>query len=471
MQSSSSPSSAPSSTRLLGRGASLALVVGNVVGMGIFLTASEIATVSTSPAAYIAFWIVGGLVAFAGSQAVAELSTLHPVAGGDYVYLEKAYGAPLAFAWGWLSFVGAFCGSIATLAAGAAETLASSSAGSGLARLDLELGALHITGAQMFGVLVIAGITALNLRGLVVSARVQQVLTWIPITVFSVIAIALLGAEPSASAVAGAASERVASTSWSGWGAAFSAVFFTYAGWNAIIYVAGEVKEPAKTLPLSMGVGVLLVVVLYFGVNLAFLESLSLDEIAATRNVGVLAVGRLFGSAGGDIFALVIFVAILSSLNSTSLGGSRVWKAMADDGHFWHRASRVCPRTGTPRASLLIQAAFSVGLVLLGDFGFLLAFTGSAMMLLSCFTVGALFIFRKRDGAVAPYQTWGYPWLPILFIASLVVAIIVGAAADGLGFLVSLGVLVALIILRAAVKFRPRGRLRVGGPTVQPAAE
>jgi APA family basic amino acid/polyamine antiporter len=423
--------------------------------MGIFLTASEIAAVSSSPLSYLLFWVVGGLVAFAGAQSVAELATLHPVAGGDYVYLEKAYGPPVAFAWGWLSFVGAFCGSIATLAAGAAETFASSSYGAGLARTWIDLGFVQWTGAQVFAVALVLSVTAVNCRGLQLSARLQELLTWVPIAIFVAIAFALLGSEPpEASQPAGPIGLR---NGLDGLGAAFSAVFFTYAGWNAVIYVAGEVKEPERTLPWSMGMGVLLVVVLYLGINVAFLEALSLNEMANTRNVGVLAVGRLFGSNGSDIFAGVIFLSILSSLNSTSLGGSRVWKTMAEDGHFWRKAAVVHPRTGTPVVSLLAQAAFSILLVLTGDFGFLLSFTGAAMMLLSCLTVGTVFIFRRRLGAVAPYKAFGYPWVPVLFIAALVAALAVGVAADSLPFLVGGVSLVALLILHAVLRLaRPR---------------
>ncbi|MDP6942887.1 MAG: amino acid permease, partial [Myxococcota bacterium] len=227
--------------------------------------------------------------------------------------------------------------------------------------------------------------------------------------------------------------------------AAFCAVFFTYSGWNVLTYMGGEIREPSRTIPRAILIGMAATLGIYVLLNIAFVGTLSVEAIAATPNVGVAVALQLFGSAGADIFALVMTVAILAGLNVTVMAGSRIFLAMAADGFISTRLATLDPKRATPVRALLLQATWTTLPVLTGSFTLLVTMTGSVMILLSCLTIGALFVLRSR-GERAPYQTWGYPWLPAAYIATGLAVLAVSVLEEGSTLAFGVGVFLALVL-------------------------
>ena len=420
-----------SQPRRLGLGACSALLVGNIVGAGIFLTPAEVAKASPDVATYLILWVVGALIAIAGAMVVTELGTLYPRAGGDYVFLDKAFGRSIAYAWGILSIFATFAGSIATLAVGAGDTLAQTSFGAVFAEPALTLGGWEISGGTLLAVSLVWLTTLANCRSGRLVGWLQGLLTWGPIAAYALIGLCVLFLPGVESTTASAAPAAEAGVSMSGGlTAAFCAVFFTYSGWNVLTYVGGEIRNPNRTIPKAIVIGMGLTLGIYVLLNIAFVGTLSLETIAATPNVGVAVALRLFGDAGADIFALVMTVAILAGLNVTVMAGSRIFLAMAADGFISTRISAIDPKRGTPVRALLLQAGWTTLPVLTGSFTWLVTMTGSVMILLSCLTIAALFVLRNR-GEKASYQTWGYPWLPAAYVATGLAVLAVSVGEDG----------------------------------------
>ena len=415
--------------RRLGLSACAALMVGNIVGAGIFLTPAEVAKASPDVTTYLVLWVVGALIAIAGAMVVTELGTLYPRAGGDYVFLDKAFGRSIAYAWGILSIFATFAGSIATLAVGAGDTLAQTSFGAIFAETALTLGGWEISGGTLLAVGLVWLTTLANCRSVRLVGWLQGLLTWGPIAAYALIGVCVLVLPGGEATAVSTPSSSDASMS-GGLTAAFCAVFFTYSGWNVLTYVGGEIREPNRTIPKAIVIGMGLTLGIYVLLNIAFVGTLSLETIAATPNVGVAVALRLFGDAGADIFALVMTVAILAGLNVTVMAGSRIFLAMAADGFISTRISAIDQKRGTPVRALILQAVWTTLPVLTGSFTWLVTMTGSVMILLSCLTIAALFVLRSR-GETASYQTWGYPWLPAAYVATGLAVLAVSVGEDG----------------------------------------
>jgi len=461
------PEAAPdcpiSPRRRLGFGTSLALILGNVVGVGIFLTPGEVARSSPDVITYLALWVLGGLMAAAGAQVFAELGALFPRAGGDYVFLDRAFGRPVAVAWGLLSVLGSFPGSIAALAVGAAATLEATSFGAGLGTPLLTIGTWTLAGREVVALLAVAFVTLVNARGVRGTGRAQEFLAWIPIILFLLMALwavfegfsappdlpaPLAAPPPGAPAAAGFSLASLASAS--------CAIFFTFSGWNVLTYVGGEVKAPGRTIPAAILTGVCLTVVLYLLLNAAFLAVLTLPGLGNVPNAGVATARHLLGSAGADVFAVVMAMVILAGLNATVMAGSRIAMAVGADGYLWPRLAELHPRRDTPVVALLAQAALSAILVLTGSFSFLVTVTGAVMILLSCVTVATIFVFRRKMGLVPPVRTPGYPLTPAIFLVVGGLVLGTGMLSGGPWSLVGLAALVALVqAQRCAARFRP----------------
>ena len=422
-------SEATSQPRRLGLNACAALMVGNIVGAGIFLTPAVVAKASPDVTTYLGLWIVGAVIAIAGAMVVTELGTLYPRAGGDYVFLDKAFGRSVAYAWGILSIFATFAGSIATLAVGAGDTLAQTSFGAVFTEPVVSLGSWTLTGGTLLALSLVWLTTFANCRSVRLVGWLQGLLTWGPITAYALIGICVLvmpSVEMTQSAAAAAPREGVSG----GLTAAFCAVFFTYSGWNVLTYMGGEIRSPSRTIPRAILFGMVATLSIYLLLNIAFVGTLSLKTIAATPNVGVAVALHLFGDSGADIFALVMTVAILAGLNVTVMAGSRIFLAMAADGFISTRIGALDPKRGTPVRALWLQAAWTTLPVLTGSFTWLVTMTGSVMILLSCLTIAALCVLRGR-GEKAPYQTWGYPWLPAAYVATGLAVLAVSIGEDG----------------------------------------
>jgi APA family basic amino acid/polyamine antiporter len=384
------------------------IVISNVIGVGIFTTPGIVATMLPNPAVMLAVWAVGGALAFAGALAYAELAARRPQAGGEYVYLRESFGGLAAFLTGWTSFVAGFSGAIAAGAVGLT------------AYLDRLLpGAGH---SSAIAIAIIIGLALIHARGLGPGRIVQTSLTVLKVgalIAFVVIGFAIGRSPQPVAAAVPSAPVRLPMLLL-----ALVPIMFSYSGWNAAVYVAEEVREPSRNVPLGLAIGTLTVVALYLSLNALYLRVVPHAELSGTISVGELAAARLFGPAAATMFAIVAIIIILSSISAMTVAGPRVYFAMARDGAFLPAAARVHPRYRTPAVAIMGQAIWSAVLVLSGTFDQLLTYTGFAIILFSALAVLSLFFVRRLGEDTKTFRAWGYPWAPAVF--SLVGFAIVG---------------------------------------------
>jgi len=390
--------------RRLGAFDAAAIVVSNVIGGGIFFVPVIVAGLVPSPGAMLAVWLAGGALALAGAMAYAELATVRPQAGGEYVYLRDAFGPLAAFLTGWTSFVAGFSGAIAASTLALADYVTRFVPGAAGAKPLIALAA-------------IAALTLVHVRGVGPGRLVQNVLA--ALKVGGIVVIVALGfAFGRGDASHLTASGPVAAIPWV---MALVPVMFSYSGWNAAAYVAEEVRDPGRNVPLALGLGTMAVVVLYLLLNALYLYALPSGELAAVPGGRLMdtVAERLLGSAAGNLLALFTIVGLSASISAMVLAGPRVYFAMARDGMFVRAAGRVHPRFHTPAAAIVAQSVWSSVLVLSGTLSQLVSYTGFAVVLFSAIAVLALFVLRRRDaGAARPFSAIGYPWGPGLFVAA-----------------------------------------------------
>jgi APA family basic amino acid/polyamine antiporter len=379
------------------------LVVGNVVGAGIFTTSGLLAQDINDPFVFVGVWVLGGLLSLCGALTYAELGAMFPRAGGDYQYLKEAYGPWAGFLVGWLSFWIISPGSTAALSIALVGYLPSS--------IVSDDGP-----SKLLAVLVVGVLTVINYRSLRLASAMQDTIT--------ISSILLLVALVVGGAIAGngslthfqAASQTPVSLS-SVSGAVMISVIFTYSGWFAAAYVASEIKRPERNIPLALILGTLIVAVVYTSVNCIYLYALSLPEMAGITNVAQVAAGRLFHGPVTGMIALAIILAIASCINATVMTGSRICYAMAADDLFPAVFGKVHPRFSTPHVAVLAQGLLAVCLIYLSSFRELINYVVFAMLLSSIATVVAMIFLRvKRPEVARPYRAFGYPIVPIVFI-------------------------------------------------------
>ena len=392
------------------------LVISNVIGIGIFTTPGYVATLLPTPAAMLGVWAAGGALAFMGALAYAELAARRPQAGGEYVYFRDSFGGLAAFLTGWTSFVAGFSGAIAAGAIGVTAYIDKFVPGAGNATplVAWHLGSLAVTVSPrvLVAIGIIMALALVHARGLGPGRILQMVLTLVKVG--ALILFVVVGWSIGRAPIQVAVSAPPAA-GWSAWLLALVPVMFSYAGWNAAVYVAEEVRDPERNVPRALALGTLTVVALYLALNVLYLRVLPHGEMAGAIGVGEIAADRLFGSAAGTLFAAVAVIILMGSLSAMTLAGPRVYFAMARDGAFPPVAGRVHPRYHTPAAAILAQAAWSALLVLTGTFEELLTYTGFAVILFSGLAVLSLFVVRRRREAATTFRAWGYPWAPALF--------------------------------------------------------
>jgi amino acid transporter len=393
--------------RQLGLADATLLVVASVIGSGIFLTPGAIAERLPHVEWIFAVWIAGGLLSLAGALANAELGAMFPHAGGDYVYLREAFHPGAGFLMGWLSFFAIFAGTIATLAAGFADALS-------------PFFALDDTGRLAVALAATLGFSALNYLGVRTSARFNNVLTGAKVA--ALVAFVLLApvvGRGTWSNLAAPLAETPGVTA-SAFGLALSPVLFSYLGWNATVYVASEIHEPRRNLPRSLFLGLAVCIAVYLAVNAAYLYAIPVAAMRGLDNVGQAAAQALFGEAGGRAVALFVVVSILGTLNATVLVGPRIAYAMALDGRFAGGVDRVHAEHHTPHVAIVLQGVVAAALLLaLRRFPSILDFTTFGIVLATSFDTLALFALRRRQpDRRRPYRVWGYPWVPLLYLAA-----------------------------------------------------
>lgn len=404
--------------RTLGGLAAFSVVAGSMLGVGIFLFPGQIALGVDSSTSFLLLWLVGGAMALAGAVACGELGAMLPRAGGDYVFQREAFGASLAFASGWVLFAAVFCGSIASLAVAVFQYQVTALTGLALGEWTF----LGLRGTQLLAGVLIVAVTALNAAGAKPSARLQTAATMIPITGLTIIAIAaLLVSAPEARATA---TTDAVGAGLGGLTKGFLFVYFAYAGWPNVIYVAGEVRNPGVNVPRSMLCAVAAVTALYLLLCSSFLHVLGLGGLAALGREWTDAgtgLARALGSTSLEKAILVaIAIAIVTSINATILGGSRVAYAMAANRAFWSGAAAL-DRRGVPARALWLQCGLALVYVATGTFDAIIEMTSLAMLVTGGLTVASLFALRRsQPHTERPYRAAGYPFLPafyLLFVA------------------------------------------------------
>jgi len=434
--------------RSLGPWTSASIVVGTIIGSGIFLVPKTMAAEVGTPGMVIAVFLIGGLLSLAGALTYAELGAALPHAGGEYVYLREAYGPFWSFLYGWTHAVVGKSGSIAALAAGFVLYLGAfwPALAGPLIETDLPLGPdgspFTISLGQVVAIAVILTLGTINYFGVKLGGRVQIGLTLLKIGLILAIVggAALLGGGSAANLQT--ATEHTGGMS--GFFAALVAALWAFDGWNNVSMVAGEVRNPGKNIPRALIGGVLVVMAVYAVTNLAYFYVLSADEVAATDRVASEAARRFLGAGGADAVAFVAMISIFGALNGSILSGARVPYAMARDGYFFRSLAQVHPNYRTPHVSIFGLCAWASALALSGSYEDLFNLVIFASWILYALTAASVIVLRRRrPGLPRPYRVPGYPFVPMAFVTSATALVLMTLADSPRESLMGLGLIAA----------------------------
>lgn len=407
-----SPTAEHKLQRSLTLGDATAIVVGSMIGSGVFLKASAIAEILPNPWLILFVWLLSGLLTLGGALVMAELGAMMPEAGGIYLYLTRAYGPFIGFIFGWSLLAVLQTGSIAGMAAGSIQSL-----------LVLNPG-IEPYQTQLAGLL-IAGLTIVNVISLKSSARLQNVLTIAKVIGIGLLAFGslLLGGVSTSNFTATEPKQALGLLGiLSAIGLCMSKSLWAYDGWANLGFVTGELKEPQKNLPRAIGVGVTLVIVVYMVINATYHLVLPMVEVQVSKSVAVDVVKKLLGDKGTLIMSILTFVSMAGALNSSVLSAPRVYYAMAIEGKFPKALGAVHKSFKTPHIALIVQGIWSI--VLLSHWGTFEALTDNVIFVFWIFYgmgAGAVILLRNKEPqAERPYKSLGYPWVPIVFIIAAV---------------------------------------------------
>ncbi len=408
---------------------STALVVGTMIGSGIFIVSADIARQVRSPGLLLLVWAVTAVVTLAAALSYGELAAAMPHAGGQYVYLRESLGPLSGFLFGWTLFLVIQTGTIAAVAVAFAKFLGVFVPWISADRYLLGAGRLGVNTQQFVAILLLLTLTYLNTRGVRAGSAAQNVFTAAKVTgVLGLIAVGLFfGRNPQAIARNfGSWHAFWGDTGWSFTavrivGVAMVGSLFSADAWNNITFTAGEVKNPRRNLPLSLVLGVGIVMTLYMTLNVVYLSVLPLEGVqnAPEDRVATAVAAGILGPIAVKLMALTIILSTCGCVNGLILMGARVYYAMALDGLFFARAGKLDPVRHTPSASLMMQCAWACLLTLSGRYGDLLDYVIFAVLLFYILTIAGIFVLRfTRPGMERPYKAIGYPVLPALYIFS-----------------------------------------------------
>jgi basic amino acid/polyamine antiporter, APA family len=383
------------------------IVVGNVIGVGIFTTTGFIAGYIPDASLIMAVWALGGMLTLFGALTYGELGGAFPRAGGDYIYLKEAYGPLAGFLVGWIGFFIINPGSMAALALGLIEYL--------LPLLVGDIMEIVPVIPKIIAILMILIFTSMNYISVRWASRAQNLLSGFNLLTITIIV--------SAGFILGSGnwenfSYRSETSSISDlFGPAMVSVFFTYSGWFVSAYVASEMKNPQRSLPFSLIISAVIITVIYIIMNIFYIYALPIPEMDGVVDIARKASESLLGNQVSVLFSVMIIFAILGSLNSVTLTAPRIYYAMADDGLFPKILGKVHPRFRTPHYSIGIQAVIACLMVLAGNFYQLLSYTVFFMLLTCIATAMGVFVLRIRKPHLArPYRVWGYPFTTSIFV-------------------------------------------------------
>jgi basic amino acid/polyamine antiporter, APA family len=412
----------------------VALIVSNVVGSGIFFTPAFIAKLVPEPSAMLALWIAGGLLALAGAMSYAQLARRWPAAGGEYIYLSKAYGPTAGFLTGWTSLIAGFSGAIAASAVALVSYLGqyfpSLASDHGLFTISFYVGAFTFSPRTLTAALVIIVFAVLHACNLGAGKLTQNALAFGIVAFIVVFCVIGFGFGTGSWSHFRSANVPIHPTSWL---LAFIPIMFSYSGWNAAAYVTEEMHDARRTIGRALMTGTLIAVALYVGLNALYLYAVPPAEMRNAVNIGDVAAHALFG-AGRNFVTPVIIVALLGVISAMTIAGPRVYFAMSRDGAFIPSFARVSSRFGTPALAIALQALWSVLLVTAGGFEQLLEYTGFTILLSSGAAVAGLFVVRRHELHDDP-RIWLQMLAPAAFVipcAAIVVNTVWGAPKTAL---------------------------------------
>ncbi len=411
----------PELARDLGLSHAGSVVVGTIIGSGIFLVPAEMMqAVGSARLVYLA-WMVGGLLSFFGAVTYAELGAMKPQAGGEYVYVRDAYGPLAAFLYSWTTFLISKPASIATITTGLVRILQTFAVFSFLGRplLSQQFASytFTITNGQMFAVGATILISLLNYLGVRRAGEFQFLFTLLKIAM--IVGVVVIGFSYKGGSWSNFATEYSgAKGGMVGFFAALVAALWAYDGWNDLNMVAGEIRNPQRNIPLSLIWGVATVGALYIMVNAAVQYVLPAASVAVSQRPASDVVALVLGRAGAALVSAGMAISMLVTLNGSIMSGARVPFAMARDGYFFKAIAEVHPRFRTPSVAIVVQCGLAVTLLLLGgNFRQFFSLAIFAEWLFYMITGSTIFVFRRREPLLdRPYKVWGYPVVPALFV-------------------------------------------------------
>lgn len=413
------------------------LVIGSMIGSGIFIVSADIARNVGSAGWLIVVWVISGLITLAAALSYGELSGMFPQAGGQYVYLREAYGKLYGFLYGWAFFAVIQTGTIAAVGVAFAKFAGYLLPQVGEQHILLTIGNFHITAAQLLAIGIIVLLTYINTKGIEGGKWIQFSFTFIKVA--ALLALAIFG-------FVLVKDHHIWADNWSSaWFAhtthielgaimhqtisgpdlvvaitiAMVGALFSSDAWNNVTFIAGEIKRPERNIGLSLFIGTFVVTVLYISINLMYLNVLSMTEIAnaPSDRVALAAALKIFGGFGTTIIALMIMISTFGCNNGLILSGARVYYTMANDGLFLPAAKKL-NKNGVPAKALWMQCIWACLLCLSGQYGNLLTFIIFTVLIFYVLTIGGIFLLRKKlPDHPRPYKAFGYPVIPLLYIA------------------------------------------------------
>jgi APA family basic amino acid/polyamine antiporter len=396
----------PTLERRLGLMSATAIVIGSMIGSGIFRVPSATAAQAGTPGAMMLVWVAGALVALCGALTLGELAAMYPRAGGIYVYLKEAFGELPAFLVGWLLLV------IAPISIGAVALVFAEYLGRIVPAVAER--------TRLVAALAVVLVAAWNYRSVRFGAAIQNFSSAAKVlAILALTAASFLAEHPREGAWLSDAG--VAPTTWAGFGLGLVTVLWAYNGWQDATYVGSEIRDPGRTLPRALTLGTLIVAAVYLAVNAAYLEVLPMASIARSPLVAADVAVELFGDIGRGLIAALVCVSTFGTMNSGTLCYPRIFYAMAEDRLFFRSIAAVHPQYGTPHASILLIAALSIGYLWVRTFEQLIeAFILGILPFWALAAVAVIALRRRRPDLERPYRTPGYPVVPLLFILATI---------------------------------------------------
>jgi APA family basic amino acid/polyamine antiporter len=416
--------------RSLTRLNAISMVAGTIIGASIFVQPSEIARYLATPGAIMLAWIVCGLLTLSGALVCAELASAFPQTGGVYVFLREAYSPLLAFLWGWAMFWTMHSGIVAAIAVV-------------FARYAAYFVPVGERGIRAIAVALVLALSALNYTGVRAGGRVQTALTIVKVAAIAVVVIVGFALAPEGSTLANGGGVAASAPTPSTFLLALVAGLFAYGGWHMVTYTAGETIMPARTIPVALVAGVGVVTASYLALNLAYLAVLPLDAVRSSTRVAADAADAVVGHGGSSVLATLVLVSSLGSLTGIVLTGPRVYYSMACDGLAFRWLAHIHPVHRTPSRAIAAQAVWSCILAATGAYRQLFTRVIYTEWLFFALMACGVFVLRRRPTYQPAYRTWGYPVVPLMFVAAAALIVINQVASEPRDAAIGLGMVAA----------------------------